>query len=505
MEVSGTREFHRLTEHAPHATAPGGPFDPRIEPAKTKRYRGQDPEPLPPRWQEPAVAAAEVLSGACPATSLEPDRQSVARLLFLSQGVTRVLRRGGTARHFRAAPSAGALYPVEAYLVCRDLPGLPAGVYHHEPEQHGLHRLREGDHRGVLARAADDGALAATPFALVLTGILWRTSWKYGPRGYRHLYWDAGTVLANTLAAAASAGWPARVLTGFVDHPVGRLLDLDDHLPFAEWPLALAPVGEPGDPEAPETDEPEPLRLTVEPLSSRQVEQPSAHRAHASTELTGPEAVGAWRAALRDVASSDAASARLTPPEAEHRTIEEVVLQRGSTRAFAREPIPVPWADWGVDVGLREVPGDLAAEGSTALEAYLAVHAVEGREPGGYRWRPSARWERVADEQPRRLTAGLCLGQDLGGTAALTAFLCADLSSLLEAAGPRAYRVAQLAAGIAAGRLQLAAFTLGIGGTGLTFYDDEVRRHFGTSADPMLVTALGRPAYEARRGRRPPS
>lgn len=505
MDAPEVLELHRLTEHAPHATAPGGPFDPRIEPAKTKRYRGREPVPLPPRWEEPAAPAARVLSGASPDRSLAADRQSVARLLFLSQGVTRVLRRGGAPRHFRAAPSAGALYPIEAYLVCRDLPGLPAGVYHHEPEQHGLHRLREGDHRGVLARAADDGALAATPLTLVLTGILWRTSWKYGPRGYRHLYWDAGTVLANTLAAAASAGWPARVLSGFVDRPVSRLLDLGGHLPFAEWPLALAPLGEPEGPEAPQVDDPEPLGLVVEPLSPRQVEQPDAHRAHASTDLAEPEAVGAWRTALRGAASSDAASTPLSPPVTEQWTIEEVVLQRGSTRAFARDPIPASWADWCGDVGLAGVPGDLADNGSTALDAYLAVHAVEGRDPGGYRWRPSSRWERVADEQPRRLTAGLCLGQDLGGTAALTAFLCADLTSLVAAAGPRAYRVAQLAAGIAAGRLQLAAFTLGIGGTGLTFYDDEVRRHFGTSADPMLVTALGRPAYEARPGRRPPA
>ena len=97
----------------------------------------------------------------------------------------------------------------------------------------------------------------------------------------------------------------------------------------------------------------------------------------------------------------------------------------------------------------------------------------------------------------------LCLGQDLGGDAAATTFHCAQLEPILEALGARGYRAAQLEGGVAAERLQLAAFALGLGATGLTFLDDDVLAFFDTRAAPMLTVAVGVPAYRARPGRRP--
>lgn len=498
MSSETVREYHRDTEHRPGRPAPSGPFDPANEPTKTKHYPGIGVEPLPGRWGDPGRAAADVLSGDGGDGRVEVTRETVSRLLFLSDGVTRTMQRGGTRRHFRAAPSAGALYPVEVYLVCGDLPDLPAGIYHFQPEEHGLHRLRDGDARAALAEATADDEVAGSPVSLVLTGIAWRTSWKYGPRGYRHLYWDAGVIVANSLAAASSAGWPARVLAGFVDAQVSRLLDLGDHLPLTEWPLAVVAVGEPAEP-ASEVGI-EPLGLAVDPLSRHHPAQPRIEEVHDATTLPAPTAVGSWR--RRDADLAAAASPPLSPPASDGATVDEIILRRGSTRAFAEESVPEAAVTWGLPSAMRPVPGDLGGEDTTPVTPFLAIHAVDGFDPGGYRWRPSG-WERVVDDQPRAATAHLCLDQELGGTAAFTVFLTTDLETLLEAAGPRAYRCAQLAAGVAAGRLQLAAFTLGAGGTGLTFYDDEIRRHFATSGDPLLVSAIGMPGYRPRPGRLP--
>jgi nitroreductase len=85
----------------------------------------------------------------------------------------------------------------------------------------------------------------------------------------------------------------------------------------------------------------------------------------------------------------------------------------------------------------------------------------------------------------------------------VTVFHCAELAPILEALGSRGYRAAQLEAGVAAERVQLAAFALGFGATGLTFLDDDVSRFFGTDAAPMLSVAVGVPAYRARPGMRP--
>ena len=102
-----------------------------------------------------------------------------------------------------------------------------------------------------------------------------------------------------------------------------------------------------------------------------------------------------------------------------------------------------------------------------------------------------------------RVLGHLCLDQPLGGTGAYTAFHCADLERVTSALGSRGYRAGLLEAGVTEGRLHLAAFSMGFGATGITFYDDEVKRFFGTTATPMLVTCVGAPAYRARPGGHP--
>src|SRR5204862_3641114 len=104
---------------------------------------------------------------------------------------------------------------------------LEAGLYHFAPE-FGLRTLHVGDCRAVLAEAtAADPAIAHAPAVIACTCIYWRNAWKYQARTYRHFGWDNGTVLANLLAVATALGLPAQVLTGFIDHGVNKLLDLD--------------------------------------------------------------------------------------------------------------------------------------------------------------------------------------------------------------------------------------------------------------------------------------
>jgi hypothetical protein len=93
--------------------------------------------------------------------------------------------------------------------------------------------------------------------------------------------------------------------------------------------------------------------------------------------------------------------------------------------------------------------------------------------------------------------AHLCLDQALGGDSAYTVFLCARLGEVLAALGDRGYRVIQAEAGIVVGRLQLAAFTLGYGATGLTFHDDEVAAAFGTDTACMMACSVGVPGYQS--------
>src|SRR5213079_2387260 len=87
---------------------------------------------------------------------------------------------------------------------------------------------RAGDHRAaVVAATAGEPAMAAAPVIVACTSTFWRNSWKYQARAYRHCFWDSGTILANLLALAAAVDLPARVVLGFVDDELNRLLDLD--------------------------------------------------------------------------------------------------------------------------------------------------------------------------------------------------------------------------------------------------------------------------------------
>jgi SagB-type dehydrogenase family enzyme len=499
MNASDAAALHERTKHTwQRLRANSRGLDWGNHPFPFKLYPDLEPLLLPRQLPESSLPATEVLSGHVSAPASALDLAGLARLLFFAAGVTRILH--GVL--FRAAPSAGALYPTELYAVCGPLADLPAGVYHFEPAEFALRRLRDGDFRTRLAAAAAP-AIAGLPLCLVLTGIPWRTTWKYRERGYRHLFWDAGAIVANLLAVAAAAGWDARVLLGFVDQEVAGLLGIGAP---EEYPLVLVTVAAPAAAAATGSPPLEPISPRTRPLSRSPRSYPLGAAAQRAGDLPSAEAVSAWRRkanrlraqpATRSLAVGEAGQAH-----AATETIETVILRRGSTRRFAQQSMPRGTLGWAMAAATRAVPGDFVPPQATHLEHFLAVHAVQELTPGAYRW-SQGEFQLLRAGAERHRTHSLCLRQDLGGDAAATGFHCAQLEPILEGLGARGYRAAQLEGGVAAERLQLAAFALGVGATGLTFLDDEVSAFFGTRAAPMLTVAVGVPAYRARPGRRP--
>ncbi|MGI0039914.1 MAG: SagB/ThcOx family dehydrogenase, partial [Nitrososphaera sp.] len=127
--------------------------------------------------------------------------------------------------YMRAASATGALYPIELYVVCQDIGGLQAGVYHFSPGDFSLTQLRRGDFRPRLAEMAGGNQdILSSPVTLAFTSIAWRNAWKYGDRSYRHWFWDSGVIAANLLAAGASAGLQPALAMGFADSAVNSLL-----------------------------------------------------------------------------------------------------------------------------------------------------------------------------------------------------------------------------------------------------------------------------------------
>jgi len=496
--VSGNRHFdaarryHDATAHTPQSVRTSGhrlDWDTKPEPFKI--YPDLPVVPLPRDFPVPAQDALVAMS-APPAGEARLDLERLAAILFFTAGVTkRKEYPGGGMMYFRAAPSTGALYQTEVYVVAAAVTGLAPGVYHFSPGDFALRRLRDGDFRGALAIAAADDDMGGCPATLVLTGIYWRNTWKYQARGYRHLFWDSGSMLANLLAAASALDVPARVVTGFVEVEVNGLLGVDAE---KEGALLLAPVGAPGRP-APESPVVTALTTSVIPLSPSDVDYPLLRDAYANSSLDAEGEVHAWREADWSPAPvvGDSSVALPAPRATADRALAETILARGSTREFSGAAISADQLSAALWHATRGWPADIP---SGLVDLYLSVHAVEGIEPGAYAYRPAAHaLELIRRGEFRGESAHLCLDQALGGMSAATVFFLSDLSLVLDAFGNRGYRVANLEAGLIGGRLYLAAYGQRFGATGLTFYDREVAAFFAphaTGKDPLFVTALGR-------------
>ena len=161
------------------------------------------------------------------------DLADVSQLLWSAQGIT---GRGG----FRAAPSAGALYPLELYLVAGDIEGLSAGVYWYRPKTHELIHLASGDLRKRLASAAlGQSCVRRASAVLVIASVYERSAEKYGQRGRRYAHMEVGHAAQNVYLQATARGLGTVFVGAFDDTEVQDVL----RLPPDHEPLGLMPVG----------------------------------------------------------------------------------------------------------------------------------------------------------------------------------------------------------------------------------------------------------------------
>jgi len=500
--IEEARDYHGATKHSRWSVRSGGHFlDWETKPSLFKLYPTLPVTPLPRDVEPPDAQALASVSAFEAIGNRSLDLGRLAQVLFYCAGLTKKkIYPGGEEHYFRAAACTGALYEVEIYVVSSDLPGLPAGVYHFSPADFALRRLREGDFRGELARAAaGEEAVSRAPVTLILTAIFWRNAWKYGARAYRHFYWNSGTILANLLATTASASISARVVSGFIDTRVDRLLGIDAE---REASLCLVPLGA----HSPAPDPPEVPAIAPEtvPLSKEEVDYPEIRRIRAASVLVSEEEVQAWRAAFARPLSPQSSGTRypldlLAEGIDSGRTLGDVILRRGSTRRFARTAISFPQLSTILDRSTRGVPTDfLGGPGTSLIDVYLIANDVGGLPNGAFYFSPSDRALELLKEGGFRREAGyLCLEQQLGADASVVVFFLADLSRLLDRYGNRGYAAAQLEAGIVGGKIYLCAYALGLGTTGTTFYDDDVTAFFSPHAQgqsAIFAVALGRAA-----------
>jgi SagB-type dehydrogenase family enzyme len=430
------------------------------------------------------------------------DLETITRILFCANGLTRSKSVGGEAYHFRAAASAGALYPIEIYLAANDVEELTPGLYHFSPADLKLRGLRRGDWRDYLAGAAAmNPALAESRAVLVLSAIFWRSAWKYRARAYRYCFWDAGTILANLLAAANAEGLASQIVTAFEDAPIERLLDIDGEREGIVCLVGLGRTRRVEESSAHGTSTAQstplaPLDLDTVPLSASEIAYDDLAKIHRASRLESTDEVHALAGASLALEPAPAAAESIVPdvlPPDDAMGLGETILRRGSTRTFAREAITAEEIATIMATSRAPIPFDFPR----MVESYLIINAVDGIESGAYYYRrDTGAFDLIKPGDFRGEAGYLCLEQPLGADCSALICYMTELDRALEALGNRGYRDAHLEAGILGGRAYLAAYSLGRGATGLTFYDDDTTKFFSPHAkgkSPLLMVAVGVP------------
>lgn len=442
-------EFSSESRSSVFRRAPGVDWgDP---PPPFKRYPG-----APTIALEKGTPGQQALADMLRAPAAAPPAFRLAdlgRVLFLASGVTQ--RRGGHA--LRAAPSSGALFPSELYVVARRVDGLKPGLYHYDPDRHLLHAL------GPVADTGDAEAL------VVLSAVFRRTGYKYRNRAYRYALADAGHLLENLRLGAHGAGMHASLLPQFDDAQAARTVGIDG---VEEGVLAIMAL----------------RRTSV-------AAQPTGDAFIAVAASASPIGVtGAVHRAtsLQQVAAAAAGPLMSLPaPERAGSDMYSIIAKRRSQRRFSDAPLPLG--------GLSSLLADMAqqAQLSGAVSVSVVVSRVAGLAPGVYRYLPGHALQLVRAGQFADQARSAALSQDVIGDAAAVLVLSAARDQVLSP-GPRGYRHALLEAGLMGERWLLGAVARRLAACPVgAFYDDEAAALIGVDGSRHWVlhfAALGVPA-----------
>ena len=166
--------------------------------------------------------------------------EALSFLLWASTGIGRV-ERGNV---YRTAPSAGALYPIETYLIVQGVTGIDPGVYHYAVKDHVLEEIKQGQYGHDITQAALGQKMCLNAAVVFIwTAIFYRSKWKYKQRAYRYVYLDAGHMAENLALAATSIGLGTCQIGALFDGEVNDLVGVDGS---EESVIYMSVAGHPG-------------------------------------------------------------------------------------------------------------------------------------------------------------------------------------------------------------------------------------------------------------------
>jgi SagB-type dehydrogenase family enzyme len=471
----------------------------RFPPDPVKPYPGAPRLALPRVVSEPALPLAEATrrgeaSAGFAATPLQLAQLS--RLLQSANGVTDATHRKRKTGRMRAAPSAGALYAGEVYVVAERVRELAPGSYYYDVRQHALVQLERGSLLPRAAQALEWPAAVARAAALVLlSNVFGRYTWRYANRGYRYALIDSGHIGENLRLSANSAGLREAPFSDFHDDALNDLLGLDGR---EEAVCALFAIGPPGE------SEPSPQEIVRRLVQRQQLPEFGSPAARSEIEryheATGLVPLAADRRSLPPPA--DAAKPAPAPPRGRIAlpsatvpsilSVEGAIARRRSAQRFDADRLRLEQLAFALQVA----KGSATPAGAAGVELYVAAHRVQDLAPGLYRYSAEAhglepRQSGALDDRMVRA----CAGQEKAGAAAVGFLMVAQLGPDGARGSDRGYRDVLIEAGAIGQRLYLAAETMGLAARNLAaFVDEDLNRLLGLdgrSAATVHLTMFG--------------
>ncbi len=486
-------DYHRITSYRRHQLTPHT-LDWANQPVPVKRYPDLPRLPLDRRAKLPAIDYVDLMNRRQAIESSGSDAldsQTLSKAFRLTHDITARAMHAGAPFYYRSVASAGALNPFEIYLAVHHLDGIDPGVYHYDLFDFSLTTLRHGS---VPEIPPVDRTVSATFY---ITGIFFRSAWKYRNRAYRYVLLDAGHLLENLRLALGALDLCFSIHLDFDDERAATLLGLD---PQREVCLACVHLHD-GNAGAKKPGEANPLRplsadiLQASTVSGQEVAYGDILSIHRSGHGFSSPIAGALPP-LHMLANQPSSWVDIDVPDHPGSAdYTRVLRQRRSRRNFIAAPEPLDGFMAFVDLMVRSMGTDSSMPTAcrSAITPGFLVGAGMPIPPGFYLLDPDAkRLGRVSDGRLTESMAAACLDQMWLKHAALHLLFMTDLAALDRNWGPRGYRYAMIEAGRLGQQAYLAATASGWGACGIgAIYDREAADLLDLAADGVLLYLVG--------------
>ncbi len=504
MTLSG-QKYHTATSYDRYRMT-GHTLDWPNQPSVFKTYDGIDPITLPEVKQLPEASLWELTR----IRKRDPENgvlnlDLLSKVFTLSFSLTAKSRQAGSDFFFRSVASAGALYPNELYLAAHAVDGLESGIYHYGIRNRTLVPLRSGDVSEETAALLEPGAKGFSA-CFFISGIFFRSAWKYRARAFRYVLLDAGHLLENLALALKALNLSFSIHYDFDDLNVEKLLGLDGK---REVCLACVTISK-----VPSTSAPQPIPTTES--SEVRVVETLPNRFKDASCVSGREVyydeIGqAYQAGIGLPKSSETVSHPIqrlgvepqkwenlprSEPTETPITYPQAVFHRRSRRNYIDQKLSreqfIQFLNLVTDAACQDLPpGHRYASG---LAIGFLAGEIEEIVPGFYLLDSlNRRYGLVNKGYLTYKMATVCLDQQWLRNASLHFLFMMSLKTADETWGPRSYRYAMLSAGRVGQIIYLGATALGLGCCGIgALYDGEARELLGlneTSALLYLVAA----------------